>query len=319
MQAHAMTAPTVSKIFAKDTLVKGQPAKLECVEINGQTHLITRGLVTTVHLEDEWYEDQYNPRIIIEALKASSDVRADIFTFWQRVPDIQPKFEYYHEWESLAVLPVESYDHWLNKQVSSRLRSQIRKAMKEGVELRETTYDDAFVRGMTDIFNEAPVRQGRPFWHYGKDFETVKRQFSRFIFREEMIGAYLGDEMIGLMMLGITKNHALTGAIIGKIKHRDKMTNNLLIGRAVEVCAKKKLPYLVYLYWAEDGLAEFKRRCGFLETKVPRYFVPLTVKGKIALRLGLHRGWKKAMPPPVKSSLKKMRKLWFDFHSRQSE
>jgi len=30
---------------------------------------------------------------------------------------------------------------------------------------------------MTAIFNESPTRQGRKFWHYGKDFATVKKQF----------------------------------------------------------------------------------------------------------------------------------------------
>ncbi len=209
----------MSGIFSKETLVKGQPSKLECVEINGQNYLITREIVTGVRLEDEWYEDQSDPALVIDALKAAQNIRADIFTFWQRVPETKPKHDYYHEWESLAVLPVESYGHWIDKQVSSRLRTQMRKALKQGVELREVAYDDSFVRGMTDIFNEVPVRQGRPFWHFGKDFETVKQQFSRCLHREEMIGAYLGGEMIGLMMLGITNNHALTGQIIGKIKH----------------------------------------------------------------------------------------------------
>ncbi len=108
------------------------------------------------------------------------------------------------------------------------MRSQIRKAEKEGVVVRETRYDDDFVRGMTAIFNEAPVRQGRRFWHYGKDFETVKRQFSRYIHREHMIGAYYHDEMIGLIMLGNAGRFGITGQIISSIKHRDKATNNAL-------------------------------------------------------------------------------------------
>ena len=58
-----------------------------------------------------------------------------------------------------------------------------------------------FVRGMTSIFNETPIRQGRPFLHYGKDFETVKREFSRFLFREEIFGAYVGEELVGFIML----------------------------------------------------------------------------------------------------------------------
>ena len=181
--------------------------------------------------------------------------------------------------------------------------------------MREAAYDDEFVRGMTEIFNEAPVRQGRRFWHYGKDFETVKQQFSRYFFREEMIGAYYGGEMIGFIMLGNAGNYGITGQIISKLKYRDKVTNNALIGKAVEVCAKKNLAYLVYLYWTNDSLAEFKRRCGFQETKVPRYFVPLTRKGKLALKLGLHRGWRATLPDRIKSPLKKLRKSWHGFRA----
>ncbi len=85
---------------------------------------------------------------------------------------------------------------------------------------------------MTDIFNETPVRQGRRYWHYGKDFETVKRQFSTYIHRETMIGAYYQGEMIGAMMLCNAGNYGITGQIISKVKHRDKVTNNVLIGKA---------------------------------------------------------------------------------------
>src|SRR5437867_13335846 len=120
----------------------------------------------------------------------------------------------------------------------------VRKAKKAGIEVREASYDDAFVQGMTDIFNETPVRQGRQFWHYGKDFETVKQQFSRYLFREELIGAYYHGELIGLVMLGNAGRFAVTGQIISKIEHRDTATNNALIANAVEVCERKGFRYL---------------------------------------------------------------------------
>src|SRR5262249_37200537 len=147
-------------------------------------------------------------------------------------------------------LPITSFDHWWNKQIKSRTRNLIRKTEKSGVEVREAIFDDEFARGMTDIFNETPVRQGRRFWHYGKDFETVKRQFSRYLFREHLIGAYYRGELIGFVMLANAGRYALTGQIISKIQHRDKSTNNALIAKAVEVCEQKQLPYLVYLYWS---------------------------------------------------------------------
>jgi hypothetical protein len=299
------------KPYAYETLIKGQPAALECVDILGQRYALARGPVTILGLEDDWYEDVRDPAAVIEILKQNRGIKPDLFTFWQRLPETEPKYAYPHEWEEIAVLPIKSYDHWFNQQIKSRVRNLIRKAEKEGVTVKEAAYDDAFVRGMTAIFNEAPVRQGRKFWHYGKDVATVKEQFSRYIHREDMIAAYHEGEMIGLIMLGNAGQFGLTGQIISTLRHRDKATNNLLIAKAVEVCARKGLPYLCYLFWSGDSLAEFKRRCGFERVRVPRYYVALTPKGKLALKLGVHRGWKALLPDGMKSALKQLRSRWY--------
>jgi hypothetical protein len=298
-------------IFARGTLIKGVPAQIECVHVSGQTYSITRGPVTTVRLEDEWYEDQRDPFAAIEMFRSNSDVQPDIFTFWQRLPDVEPKYQFHQEWEHLAVLRVLTYEHWWNHQIKSRVRALIRKSEKEGIVVKETSYDDDFVRGMTGIFNESAIRQGRPFWHYGKAFDTVKEQFSRFVHREHMIAAYYRDEMIGLVMLGNAGRFGITGQIISSLKHRDKATNNALIAKAVEVCEKRQLPYLVYLFWSDDSLSEFKRRCGFEKTAMPRYYVPLTSKGRLALKCGVHRGWQALIPRSLRSSMKRLRTVWY--------
>lgn len=318
MQANVIKTPKSLQVSAIDTLIEGKPAKIECLQIGGQTFSIQRGPATVVRLEDEWYDDIKDPEAIVDALRGDAHLKPDIFTFWQRLPDLQPRFKYYKEWESIAVLPVSTYDHWWSKQISSRTRNLIRKAQKEGLEVRDRVYDDEFVQGMTEVFNETPIRQGRPFWHYGKDYRTVQRQFSRFIYREEMIGAYYQGKMIGFMMIGNAGPFALVGQIISMIKHRDKSTNNAMIAKAVELCERKGWPNLVYLFWSDTSLAEFKRRCGFEENKVPRYFVPLTAKGRMALKLGLHRGWKGAIPEKVKSPLKRVRKFWFDWRAERA-
>ena len=67
--------------------------------------------------------------------------------------------------------------------------------------------------GITTIFNETPIRQGRHFLHYGKTCETVKREFSRFLFREEIFGAYLKDELVGFIMLANAGRYAVLGQI----------------------------------------------------------------------------------------------------------
>ena len=296
-------------VFTKDTLIDGKPARVECLDIDGQTYCLSRGAATIVRLEEDWYDDVRNPMFVIAALKQSR-VSADIFTFWQRLPQTEREFSFHTEWESIAALPVTTFDHWWNKQIKPETRNLVRKAQKKGVEVREAGYDDDFVRGMTEIFNEAPVRQGRRFWHYGKDFETVKQQFSRYLFREDLLGAYYQDELIGFIMLGNAGRFGVIGQIISKIQHRDKSPNNALIAKAVEMCERRGLAHLLYAYWGDGSLVNFKRHNGFEEARLPRYYVPLTRRGQLAIRAGLHRGWKELLPESMRQRLKTLRSRW---------
>jgi hypothetical protein len=295
----------------KDILLKGKPATVDSIVANGKEIVISGGLLRTAKLLEEWYEDVEDPEAMVEAI-GKSNLKADLFTFWQRLPETTPKYSYYMEWDNIAVLPVHDYNHWWNKQIKSRTRAIIKSAEKKGVVTREESFDDKFVLGMTEIFNEAPVRQGRPFWHFGKDFQTVKTQFSRFLHRESLIGAYLGDEMLGFMMIADAGRYALTGQIISKLAHRDKSINNLLIAKSIELCSKKNIPYLVYLNWDSGSLTEFKRRNGFEKIALPRYYVPLTRTGEVSLKLGLHRGLKGAAPTWLKEYAKEIRARWYE-------
>jgi hypothetical protein len=295
-----------------EVLERGRPLRVEGLEIDGQAFRIERGLVTTVRLEHEWYEDVHDPERVLQALRAAG-VRADLFTFWQRLPDLAPRHPYRLEREAIAALPVSSYAQWCQQRIRPRVRGQIRKARQDGVELREAQFDDAFVDGMTRIFNESPVRQGRPFWHYGKDADTVRRQFSRYLFRERLVGAYHRGEMIGFMMLGDAGSFALTGQIIASLHHRDKCTNLMLVDRAVAMCESLGWRHLVYCHWTHDSLGEFKRRCGFEPTEVPRYFVPLSAAGRWALACGLHRGARQALPEGLRQTLRGARARWYDW------
>ena len=287
--------------------------------INGKRIMIEGKALRVAKLDpwfqQEWFEDIENPEMLIDALQKSRDC-PDILTFWQRLPDTEPRYPYQMERDSIAALPIKSYSFWWEKQIERKARNKVRKAQKNGVIVKAATFDDRFVQGMTMIFNETPIRQGRRYLHYGKDFETVKREFSRFLFREEIFGAYVGEELVGFIMLADAGKYASLGQIVSKIAHRDLAPNNALLAKAVERCAEKGVPYLVYALWLEDSLGDFKRSNGFKKFDLPRYFVPLTSKGKLALKLGLHRGWKAALPNRLKRPLKKLRKFWHRLNSR---
>lgn len=269
---------------------------------------VSGSFIKTAALREEWYEDVEDPEEAQRALKESG-VQADIFTFWQRFPDTTPRYRYTMKNEYLAVLKVDSFDAWL-KSLSEDTRRNVRKAEKKGVSIRQAEFDDEFIRGMIDIFNESPIKQGKPFRHYGKDFDTVKREFSRFLFREEIIGAYYENKLIGFIMLSMTENYALPSMIISKAEHKEKAPSNGLLGAAVKACERRKIPYLVYNNWSSGSLGEFKRRNRFERVAVPRYFVPLTFKGTLALQLGLHYGVADVLPEQMVEWLINLRNSW---------
>jgi hypothetical protein len=278
--------------------------------INGQRVMVEGKALRIASFEQEWYEDIEDPKTLINEL-SKSEAKPDILTFWQRLPDTQPKYSYSMETDSIAALPIKSYSYWWDKQIDCKTRNMVRKSHKKGVTVRMVSFDDELIEGMTSIFNETPIRQGRRFLHYGKDFQTVKREFSRFLFREEIFGAYVGEELVGFIMLADAGRYAYLGQIISKIARRDLAPNNALLAKAVERCAEKGIPYLAYALWLEDGLGGFKRSNGFERFDLPRYFVPLTRKGKLALKLGFHRGWKGAVPKNLRQPLKNLRKRWY--------
>jgi hypothetical protein len=297
------------------------------MEINGQKIMVEGKILRVAkphrNPQDEWFDDVDDPEMLIADLRNSKH-SPDILTFWQRLPDTKPKYPYAMELDSIAALPLRSYSYWWEKQIDRKARNKARKAEKKGVIVRPAMLDDRFIEGIISIFNETPIRQGRRYLHYGKDFETVKREFSRFSFREEIFGAYLGDELVGFIMLCNAGNYLFLGQIISKIAHRDLAPNNALLAKAVERCVEQGFPYLVYAYWLDDALGDFKRSNGFQKFDLPRYFVPLTKKGKVALSLGLHRlspfglhrGWKRAVPKQIRDLLKRVRARWYDLRCR---
>jgi hypothetical protein len=265
----------------------------------------------TAGIINEWVDDIEDPESIIGELKLRN-IRTDLFTFWQRFPDTKPKFPYHMEWDNWAVLPITSYEDWFNHKVNRHARKAIRKATKMGVEVKISPLNDEFISGVTKIFNETPFRQGRRFAHYGKIFQQVKEELSNESARTDFIGAYYQGEMIGFTQQVYAKDCAIPFGGVSLIAHRDKSPNNVMLAKAVEACSGRGVRYLVYGNFdygtGGGGLAEFKIHNGFQKMLVPRYYVPLTFRGRISLKLKLHHGLKRAIPKELLKVLVDMRK-----------
>jgi len=268
----------------------------------------------TIRPKNEWIDDVEDPESIIRRLKGEN-IRADLLTFWQRYPDVEPKFPYHLEWDNWAVLPVTSYEDWFHNQLNNKMRAKVRKAPKMGVEVKIAPLNEEFIAGVTKIFNETPFRQGKRYAHYGKTFQQVREELSRESARTDFIGAYYQGEMIGFIQQVYVKDGAFPFGGVSLIAHRDKSPSNALLAKAVEACASRGGRYLVYGYFdygtGGGGLTEFKVQNGFQKTLVPRYYVPLTLQGRISLSLNLHHGLKRRIPKKLMRALIAMRKKWY--------
>jgi hypothetical protein len=288
------------------------------IEICDKKIQIRGSLIRIARLDADTYHFLEDPEPMLEGLRNCRH-RIDLFTFMQRLPETSPKYSYPMEWDNLAVLPVSTFDHWWNHQIKSFPRNRARQAGKKGVVFREVPFDDALVKGIWEIYNETPIRQGRRFPHYGKDINTVYREGATYLDSSVFIGAFLGDSLIGFIKLVHDESRTQAGLmnILSMNRHRDKAPTNALIAEAVRSCAERGISYLVYANFAygekqASSLAHFKEVNGFARVDLPRYYVPLTAIGRAAFQLGLHRRLAERIPDPLAAKYRDLREAWYN-------
>lgn len=289
----------------------GNAESTEC-SVAGKDVQITGRLLKTARLRSEYYVRLEDPVALVQAVQKSG-LRADILTFIQDINERAPRYSFHHEAEQMAVLPITTYDDWFTKQLYNKPRNILRKAFKSGVEIRLEDFGDSIVRGIKEIYDESPVRQGRRNRHYKKDIDTIRREHATFLDRSQFIAAYFNGEIIGFAKVTFSPGHATVMNFLSKLSHRDKAPNNALIAKAVEVSADRKVNSLIYGVWGSGGatgLVEFKTSNGFQCVEVPRYYVPLTWIGKLALRAGVHGGIVKRIPKSFVGAAANVRKRW---------
>jgi hypothetical protein len=290
------------------------------MKVCGKDVAIRGRVVRIASLAADGYEFLDDPEGALGELRRSG-VRIDLFTFMQRLAHPKPPSRYPMEWDNVAVLPVSTFDHWWTEQIGFKARNKAKQAEKKGVAIREVDFDEPLVRGIWEIYNECPVRQGKSFAHYGKDVGRIREEAGTFLDRSIFIGAFVGDRLIGFAKLLCDETRTQAGLlhIVSMVQHRDKSTTNALVAHAVRACARRGIGYLVYSRFSDgkkewDSLMEFKERNGFRRVDVPRYYVGLTRIGRVAFRLGLHRGLAYHVPEPVLAKLRDVRRAW---HNRK--
>jgi|SRR6266850_888795 len=287
--------------------VFGKWIQVPSLTVGDKTIVITGRWIKKATVRSEaWLETELeNPDICIQRLKAERrhGVRADIFTFTQKIPGTPPKYDYCCELESIAAVRITSFNDWWEG-LPQEARKNVRRAEKRGVGIVVRPFDDDLIRGIASINDASSVRQGVRNYHYGKSFEQVKKDHASFIDRSDFLCAYFGDEMIGYLKLVHRGEVSSILNLATKASHYDKRPANALIAKAMEICGSRGVSYLTYGLFnygnkGDSPLRQFKIRNGFQEIMLPRFYIPLTPFGTVVMKLKVHRGMIGILPHSV--------------------
>jgi hypothetical protein len=291
--------------------------KMTGLKFDNRELVVGGQLCRIAHLDADDYKFPADPEAVVAALRESK-APVDIFTFMQKLPETAPKYPYPVEMDNMAVLPVTTFDNWWTQQIGFKARNKAKQAGKKGISVREAPFNDELARGIWEIYNECPVRQERRFPHFGKSLETVRAMSATYLDSSVFIGAFDGEKLIGFIKLTMDDSGTQAGImhIVSMLQHRDKAPTNALVAQAVRSCADRGVSHLVYSKFAygkklTSSLSEFKERNAFARVDVPRYYVPLTRWGSIALAMGLHHRLADRIPESLAERLRKLRGNWY--------
>jgi len=153
---------------------KGGWVNVPAVNINGKTVFVRGKWLKTARVRgEEMMENELeNPEAYVEKLRADKNraLKADIFTFTQKLPATRPKYSYPAEWESIAAVHLTSFNEWWES-LPQETRKNVRRAQKRGVQVSIRELDDDLVQGIRGVNDDSPLRQGTANAYYGQSSE----------------------------------------------------------------------------------------------------------------------------------------------------
>ena len=312
------------EIESREIRIRGRNLNVPSVRIDNSIVVSTGKWLKTASLFDEELvqKDSFPDPLTVIAKLQQGALPADVFTFSRGPEEPEPQFDFPLQWDNLAVVSTTSFEKWW-KELPQESRKNVRLAAKRGVVVKAAAFDDSLVRGIKKIYDETPIRQGKRFWHYGKDLTQVRMENATYLERSQFVGAFLDDELIGFAKYIRVDHMAVLIQIIAMDGHRYKRPMNALLKHVIELCEEQGLAALSYGKFdyrvnQNSSLAEFKRRNGFNELRFPRYFVPLTTKGRLVVAMGLHDGIVNMIPLPLTTFLHDARSRFWRAVSRLS-
>lgn len=248
------------------------------------------------------YDIEPTQKLLLNLKQKGVDLFSFInMTYTQKMPR---NHLFHRDLENIAIMKINSYEKWWMDTLKKKERQSVKKAQKCGVDIRNVEVNTNFLKEVQKIYNETPYREGRRYSGYGLSLDHLRDKFTDYG-NSDILGAYFGGQLIGLLWLTYGDRAAMFRSFVSLIKHRDKCPNNALISGAVKSCCGRRISYLIYgnHYGFLPSLDAFREHQGFRKVPLPRYYIPLSERGELAVRLGLHRKIEYSIPLVIERAL----------------
>lgn len=241
-----------------------------------------------------------------ELLNALTRKGVDLFTFIERSflgASKGNELGLFSNLETIGLLRMKCFDEWF-KSITHRARQLTRKGQRMGLKVGVVDINEDFLRSAFRIYNETPIRQGRKYSGFGLSMTDLRTKFSK-MDDSEVIGAYFNNELVGLMWVGYGDRVATVNSFLSLISCRDKYyPNYALLAETVKRSCEKGYKFLTYGNMGYNpGLDFFKKTNGFKIFAAPRYYVPLSAKGQLAIKLKLFQPVEHSFSPTLTRAL----------------
>src|SRR5208283_5106927 len=140
------------KMEAAEIKIKGKTVRVPSARIDGKT-VVVRGkwFMMAAVQDEEWLSGEVDePAFFVEQIKQKR-MKADVFTFCQKLPHIEPEHPYYMEWDNVAAIPVTTFQEWWEKRLPQVTRKSIRRGFKRDVVASVCEFNDDLVHGIIEI------------------------------------------------------------------------------------------------------------------------------------------------------------------------
>src|SRR5262249_41938214 len=146
--------------------IRGKDHRFPAAEVADSTVVVFGKAIRVASVKDELFKRNPvgNPELFVAKLKESG-LRADVFTFSQKPPDVGPRYNYLRESDNFAAIHRADFNSWWDR-LPQETRKNVRRASNRGVVVKVVELTDDFVLGVMEIYDESPIRQGKPFHHY---------------------------------------------------------------------------------------------------------------------------------------------------------